>query len=155
LALKKVCLGLGILVPLLLTGCFHATIETKLAPSDVVIANGWASCWILGLVPPSTVSTAAQCPNGVSKVETQRTFLNGLVGMLTLGIYTPMEIRVTCAGGGGAGLEDRTADIVIAENASAEQISEAFAKAAQMSAESGIPIYVKFAEVTTQTVPGA
>jgi Bor protein len=48
-------------------------------------------------VPPSTVSTAEKCPKGVAKVETQHTFLNQLVGALTLEIYTPMQIRVTCA----------------------------------------------------------
>jgi hypothetical protein len=30
-------------------------------------------------------------------VETRLSFLNQLVGFLTLGIYTPMDIRVTCA----------------------------------------------------------
>jgi hypothetical protein len=35
--------------------------------------------------------------NGVAKVETQLSFVNQLVNLLTLGIYTPMEIRVVCA----------------------------------------------------------
>jgi hypothetical protein len=30
-------------------------------------------------------------------VETQQSFANQLVGILTLGIYTPMDIRATCA----------------------------------------------------------
>jgi len=78
-------------------GCYHATIETTATPSTVVIEQGFASSWVYGLVPPSTVETAAKCPNGVSKVETQLSFVNGLVGVLTLGIYTPMNIKVTCA----------------------------------------------------------
>lgn len=49
------------------------------------------------LLPPSMVSTAERCPNGVAKVETQQSFVNQLVGFLTLGIYTPMQIKVTCA----------------------------------------------------------
>jgi Bor protein len=82
-----------------LAGCFHATVETGATPSTVVIDKSFASAWIYGLVPPETVSTQERCPNGVAKVETQQTFLNQLVGLLTLGIYTPMQIKVTCAAG--------------------------------------------------------
>jgi Bor protein len=78
-------------------GCYHATVETGATPSTEVINNSFASGWIFGLVPPSTVSTAAKCPDGVAKVETQLSFVNQLVSFLTLGIYTPMEIKVTCA----------------------------------------------------------
>ena len=79
------------------TGCYHATVETGAAPSTQVIEKKFASSWIYGLVPPSTVSTSDRCPNGPAKVETQHSFVNQLVGFLTLGIYTPMQITVTCA----------------------------------------------------------
>lgn len=85
------------LVLVAVTGCFHATIETGLPPSPQTIEKGWAAGWIYGLVPPSTVETKEKCPKGVSKIETQRTFANGLVSALTWSIYTPMEIKVTCA----------------------------------------------------------
>ena len=78
-------------------GCYHATVETGLTPSPQTVEKQWASSFIFGLVPPSTMSTQAKCPNGVSKVETQLSFLNMLVGGLTFGIYTPMDIRATCA----------------------------------------------------------
>ena len=32
----------------------------------------------------------------VVKTETQQTFVNGLPGFITLGIYTPLEARVYC-----------------------------------------------------------
>ena len=32
----------------------------------------------------------------VVKTETQQTFVNGLLGFITLGIYTPLEARVYC-----------------------------------------------------------
>ena len=82
---------------LLVAGCYHATVETGLQPSPQTVEKRWASGWIFGLVPPSTVSTKEQCANGVAKVETQLSFLNQLVGIVTLGIYTPMDIRATCA----------------------------------------------------------
>jgi hypothetical protein len=82
---------------LMLTGCYHATVETGLAPSPLTVEKPWAHGWILGLVPPSTVETAQKCPKGAAKVETQLSFANQLVGFLTGYIYTPMEIKVTCA----------------------------------------------------------
>jgi hypothetical protein len=84
----------------LCTGCYHATVETGAAPSTEVIHQAWASGWVYGLVPPKTVEAESRCSNGVSRVETQHSFLNELVAFLTLGIYTPMEIKVTCATAG-------------------------------------------------------
>ena len=52
-------------------------------------------------MPPSTIETAQKCPNGVAKVETQQSFGNQLVGFLTLGIYTPMDIRGNLRGQAG------------------------------------------------------
>ena len=93
---------------LVLAACWHATIETGLTPSNQVIEKDFASAWIIGLVPPKTLETQAKCPNGVSKVETKLSFLNQLVAFLTLDIYTPMMIKVTCAQGGRASLSPGT-----------------------------------------------
>ena len=97
----KVSLGTILIA---LAACFHATVETGLPPSTTVIEKSWASGWIYGLVPPSTVETASKCPSGVAKVETERSFLTAFVGLLTGGIYTPMAIKVTCAQSGRASL---------------------------------------------------
>ena len=92
------------IVAMLLTfsACYHATIQTGLTPSAQTIEQNWASGWIYGLVPPSTVETMQGCPSGVARVETVQSFANSFVGILTLGIYTPMTIVVTCADGPGA-----------------------------------------------------
>lgn len=82
---------------LLFTGCYHATIETGRAPSPQQIDIPWANSFVYGLVPPATVDAEAECASGVARVETQHSFLNGLVQLLTWGIYTPMHITVTCA----------------------------------------------------------
>ena len=95
LSVRRLCAA-SIIV---LSGCYHATVETGVTPSTEVIDQPFASSWIYGLVPPKTVATAERCSNGVAKVETQHSFLNQLVGILTLGIYTPMAIKVTCAEG--------------------------------------------------------
>jgi hypothetical protein len=90
---------------LLLSGCYHATIETGREPSPQQIDIPWANSFVYGLVPPALVDAEEQCGSGVARVETQHSFLNGLVAALTFGIFTPMHITVTCAAGGeGAAL---------------------------------------------------
>jgi hypothetical protein len=88
---------------LLLSGCYHATIETGASPSQQVITKKFASGWLWGLIPPSTVDAEQSCTSGVARVETQHSFVNSLIAGLTGGIYTPMQIDVTCAGNGAAG----------------------------------------------------
>ncbi len=82
---------------LILAGCYHATIETGSTPSTVTVEDKWADSWIYGLVPPDTINPMQRCTSGIARVETKLSFLNQLVGALTLGIYTPMSIQVTCA----------------------------------------------------------
>jgi hypothetical protein len=82
---------------LLLTGCYHITVQNSAPPAQTVVDRPWQNSFIYGLVPPPEVNVRQQCPRGVSKVETEHTFLNGLVANLTFGIYTPMRVKVTCA----------------------------------------------------------
>lgn len=96
-------------VVLLTSGCYHATITTGATPGNETISNPWAHSFIAGLVPPSTVETASQCTSGVARVETQHSFLNMLAQFITLSIYSPMTIEVTCAAGDE---EDLDADLV-------------------------------------------
>jgi hypothetical protein len=102
------------IVILLSAGCYHATVDTGLPPSNEQITKSFASSWIAGLIPPSTVETASKCPNGVAQVDTQLSFVNQLVGIITLGIYTPMEIVVTCAARSSASADvDGTVETVL------------------------------------------
>jgi hypothetical protein len=89
-----------IAVILISSGCYHAVIETGRPPGGERVDQLWARSWVYGLVPPDVVQAGSTCRNGVSRVETRHSFLNQLVGFLTLGIFTPMEIRVACASGG-------------------------------------------------------
>lgn len=86
------------------SGCYHAVVDTGLAPSSQTVDKAWAHGFVYGLVPPALVETASKCAQGVSKVETQHSFLNMLAQALTFGLYTPMQITVTCAGTGATGI---------------------------------------------------
>ncbi len=137
--LKALALGLLIGLP----ACYHATIETGLPAGNDIIDKSFASGWIYGLVPPSPVSTMAKCPHGAAKVETQLSFVNQLVNFLTLGIYTPMSIKVTCASGGRAAAPN-TPEIKVGEGATHEEIIDAFRRAADQAVASRGPVYVQF-----------
>jgi hypothetical protein len=106
-----------------------------------VLEQSFASSWIYGLVPPKTVETASRCPDGVAKVETQHTFVNQLVGFLTLGIYTPMHIRVTCAQATGATTGAR---LTIPAGAEGDEVRGAFGGAADLAAREQAIVWVRF-----------
>ena len=120
------------------TGCYHAVIQTGRPESSDVISIKWANGFIYGLVPPPVVETASRCTNGVAKVETQHSFLNMLAQFVTFGLYTPMQIDVTCAARGTASAESV---IKVEEGRTAAQ---AVGQAVQLSAERNAPMYVQF-----------
>jgi len=121
-----------------LTGCYHAVINTGRPESTDIITIKWANGFIYGLVPPPVVETASRCTNGVAKVETQHSFLNMLAQFVTFGLYTPMQIDVTCAARGTASAESV---IKVEQGRTMEQ---AVAQAVQLSAEKDAPVYVQF-----------
>lgn len=127
----------------LLGACFHATIETGLTPSTKVLERKWASSWIYGLVPPKTVETASRCPDGVAKVETQLSFLNQVVHILTFGIYTPMDIRVTCALPAGTSAP-QGAMLTVPADADSDSVRAAFRAAGEQAAEGREVVLLRF-----------
>jgi len=82
-----------------------------------VIDKSFAPGWIYGLVPSSTISTAAKCPNGAAKVERQLSFVNHVVSLLTLGIHTPMQVTVTCAATSKTAVSTPAPDIAVVQGA--------------------------------------
>lgn len=125
-------------------GCYHATINTGLPASPQTIEKPWAMSFIYGLIPPSAVETMASCPSGVSKVETQLSFLNQLVNFLTAGIVTPMNIKVTCAQGGRSSITPGAPEINVESTASLLEKQEAVTRATNLSLQTGGPVYVQF-----------
>jgi hypothetical protein len=107
----------ALLVPT--AACYHQVVETGRPASATVIDKPWQMSFVYGLVPPPAVQTAAQCPGGVAKVETQHSFLNGLVAAVTFGIVTPIRLTVTCASGGRASLDRVQAGHTVAERQAA------------------------------------
>ncbi len=132
-----------LLATLLLSGCYVAKIDTGRAKSTKVLSKPWASSWIYGLVPPATVQTATYCPDGVALVETQHSFLNYLVYAVTFGIYTPIQITVTCAEPAKTGYMDPAQELVVPHGASAEEVRQVFSRAADRAVKTGEPVAVR------------
>ena len=124
--------------------CYHATIDTGLKPSNQTVEKSFAAAWINGLVPPSTVETVSKCPHGAAKVETQLIFVNMLVAAITLDIYTPMSIKVTCAEAGRASIPASTPAIYAGSDPTPAQLKSAIADAAEMSWRTGAPVYIEY-----------
>lgn len=100
---------LVVLATFMLGGCYHATVNTGIAPGARQVEQLWAKSFVFGLVPPDAVNAMAECGDaGVARVETQISFLNGLVSILTFSIFTPMELTVTCGQGEEEDLEEVT-----------------------------------------------
>ena len=129
----------------LLAGCYHATIDTGLAPGAKSVKRMWMHSWIYGLVPPAVVNVQSECENGVARVETQQSFVNGLVGGLTGGIYTPLTIIVTCAADDmSSAAVDSASVVTVPYGSDYEEIMDAFGQAADKAVAAKQPAYVQF-----------
>jgi hypothetical protein len=143
--MKRVVLPFALVLScaLMASGCYVATVDMK-KPAGEVHQQQFAPSWLYGLVPPPTVDGAALCPNGLSKVETQHSFLNYLVTGVTFGIFTPIQITVTCAAAPGADLIDPDQEILIPAGASNAVIKDMYSRAAERAVATGKPVWVRF-----------
>ena len=137
--LKVAVLALLVALP----ACYHAVVLTGRPAGTGVVEEKWAAGWLWGLIPPKPVSTMAECSSGVSKVETQHSFLNMLVEGLTGGIFSPISIKATCASGGRSAVPGEP-ELKVGSNATEAQVIDAFRRAADLSVETGGPVYVRF-----------
>jgi hypothetical protein len=135
-----------LLMPVLLIAtmaCFHQTVQTGRTPGPTVVDKPWVATWLWGLVPAKELDMRTECPSGVAIVETEASFLNGLVAGITFGIFTPRHVKVTCASGGAA-LPAGARNVVIAPNASREERAAAFTAAVRESLAHEAVVVVRF-----------
>ena len=94
--MKKMLLATAL--ALLITGCAQQTFTVQNNGSSTK-GNHHHHFFVSGIGQKKTVDAAKICggAENVVKTETQQTFVNGLLGFITLGIYTPLEARVYCS----------------------------------------------------------
>ena len=126
-----------LLIVFIVSGCYNAKVVTGETASSEVYQEKWAASWIGGLVPPEIVNVEKECSNGVAIVETKHSFLNLLVGGLTAGIFTPMQITVTCADASTVSVTPSIEPItvIIPKDSSEQDFMKGFQKAVDQSVE--------------------
>lgn len=85
---------------LAVSGCYRDALITELPKSQDPQYEKWRNHFLYGVVRgirTEDVQLAEVCPQGVARAETKMNGWNGLVSVLTIGIYTPMKLNIYCA----------------------------------------------------------
>ena len=84
---------------LLITGCAQQTFTVQNKPAAVALKETITHHFFVSELGRRNRRCSQICggAENVVKTETQQTFVNGLPGFITLGIYTPLEARVYCS----------------------------------------------------------
>ncbi len=85
----------------LLSGaCYKVTyVNPGTAPSGVV-QDTKGHFLIFGIVGTAEIHAEAMCPGGVHQVVSKESFIDLVLGAITIGIYTPRTYEIECAAGG-------------------------------------------------------
>lgn len=138
-ATARISLALGLLIS---SACYHQKVQTGLSPGSTVVKKPWTGTYLWGLIPAAAIDVTQNCPGGIATVETKMSFLNGLVSGLTLGIYTPRDVTVTCAGA-GAGMEGLQ-KFHVTRDATAADVERIFKDVVDASTRSNQPVLLHF-----------
>ncbi len=90
---KLLFIILGIFV---ISSCYTTSFKTKYRRTGVE-QEKMAHFFLWGLVPPQKeIDLDKFCPDGVSDFKAQKTFLDGFLTFITIGIYSPKSVFVYC-----------------------------------------------------------
>jgi hypothetical protein len=81
-------------------GCYTTTLQSGLpaAPPTVEYDDKWHSGVVLGIAELSGPYDLQKiCPNGWAQIKTETSFVNGIVELVTSGIYSPQTVTIHCA----------------------------------------------------------
>lgn len=83
------------------SACYRQVIQTGRTPGSTVIDKPWVPLFLWGLVAPTPIDVSTQCRTGIATVLTEMSFVNGLANLLTVGIFSPRHVTITCAAASG------------------------------------------------------
>ena len=86
------------LLAALTTGCANQSFNMSGSAAATPAEDKYHHFFINGLAQGKTVDAATACGGAdkVARVEVQQTFMNGLLSVVTFGIYTPRTAKVYC-----------------------------------------------------------
>jgi hypothetical protein len=91
---------LVLFVALAATGCYTTTMRSGKPVGEAPLAadDRWHSGFLGGTQEASGPYDLSQlCPDGWAEIRTKTSFGNGLVELLTVGVYNPQTVDVKCA----------------------------------------------------------
>jgi hypothetical protein len=138
--MKGVCIAAAAIG---LSACFHQVVQTGAPAGTTVVDKEYVATWLWGLIPANELDVRQQCPGGVATIETEQSFMNGLVGLITLGIYTPQHVRVTCSSR-SASLPRGATELVAPASASPAELSTFVERAIEESVANHAPVVLRF-----------
>ena len=94
---RRQWIAAAVLAVFTLSGCYTISYNTQ-APGSGQYRESRGDFFLWGLVGDETFDLVALCPQGVSRWKSEQTFLDGLIGLVTLGIYVRRHVTVECAG---------------------------------------------------------
>ena len=104
----------------------------------VTAAKQWATTFVYGVVPAAVAQAAAECQDGLAKVRRGQTPANTLVSIVTIGMFNPITILVTCA------LPSEKPAIDVPADATLDERRNAMADAVDESLKTHRPVVVRY-----------
>jgi len=81
------------------SGCFVVQVERPIGAAEARYTR--QHFFLFGRIGEFDVDLARECPEGVASFGDRFTFSDALIGLLTVGIYTPRSVVIRCSVGGG------------------------------------------------------
>jgi hypothetical protein len=80
-----------------LTGCFNVTYISRTRQPAAAVHDQNLNFFLVGLIGQHDIQAGQICPTGIAKVHSQSTGVDVLLTIVTLGIYSPRTVHITCA----------------------------------------------------------
>jgi hypothetical protein len=94
---RSLCAALALTATTTIAGCYKATfVETPEAAKREPTHDEWTDHYVFGLVGDEEYDTREFCPGGAEAVRTGGNASTTTITILTLGIYAPRKVYVTC-----------------------------------------------------------
>lgn len=132
-----------LLCAVLSNGCFHQVVQTGKPPGKIVVEHWFVSTWAWGLIPAKPIDVRRECPGGVATIMTEQSLVNTIITVLTIGIYVPRHVRVTCALQTSS-TPPGAAELTIPADVSDAETSSLVQRAMERVAETGVPVVLRF-----------
>ena len=76
--------------------CNKVTYVNPQVPRGGAVHSETGHFFIFGLVGEKTIPVYQMCPNGVARVVSKFTFIDAILGAITINLYSPRSYEIEC-----------------------------------------------------------